>query len=238
MDFDALYTQNCSGCHGDDGIQGPAPPLADPLFLAIISQEQMTDIVTNGRAGTQMPGFVIARGGKLTSEQIEVIVQGIRERWSGTSPIPADQVPVYSLAAATNNGKQPGDKDRGATIFANTCAKCHGENGLPGDHKLGGKDGVLPFLNVLEEENLGKRNGGSAFLNLVSDQLLRRMIITGRQDLSRKMPNFRDIQGDGKPLTNEQINDLVALLASWRGEPSLGSAPGYPAAIEPPPQQP
>jgi hypothetical protein len=57
----------------------------------------------------------------------------------------------------------------------------------------------------------------AAFLSLISDQALRRIVITGRPDLG--MPNFvalgKTLPG-GQPLTNEQIADVVALLASWR----------------------
>ena len=35
-DFALLYATNCAGCHGADGRLGPAPPLNDPLFLAIV----------------------------------------------------------------------------------------------------------------------------------------------------------------------------------------------------------
>ena len=56
-----------------------------------------------------------------------------------------------------------------------------------------------------------------AFLALISDQALRRIIITGRPDLG--MPNFAEHDGrpdDFKPLTSAEIDDLVALLADWR----------------------
>ena len=36
IDFATLYGRNCAGCHGADGKFGPAPPLNDPLFLAIV----------------------------------------------------------------------------------------------------------------------------------------------------------------------------------------------------------
>ena len=48
MDFDALYAQNCAGCHGADGKLGPAPPLNDPLFRAIVPEEELVDVVTEG----------------------------------------------------------------------------------------------------------------------------------------------------------------------------------------------
>src|SRR5262249_30279983 len=53
---------------------------------------------------------------------------------------------------------------------------------------------------------------------LISDQALRRIIITGRADLH--MPGYSPDAGrpkDFTPLTGTDVNDLVALLAYWRG---------------------
>src|SRR6185312_15196009 len=49
MDFGVLYGQNCAGCHGSDGKLGPAPPLNDPLFRAMVLEDEMEHIVTKGR---------------------------------------------------------------------------------------------------------------------------------------------------------------------------------------------
>jgi cytochrome c oxidase cbb3-type subunit 3/ubiquinol-cytochrome c reductase cytochrome c subunit len=64
------------------------------------------------------------------------------------------------------------------------------------------------------------------FLALISDQALRRYVITGRPDLG--MPDYagsRPRQPDYHPLTPEQVNDLVALLASWRLDPATDGKP-------------
>jgi hypothetical protein len=56
-----------------------------------------------------------------------------------------------------------------------------------------------------------------AFLALISDQALRRLIITGRPDLG--MPPFNGKAGrppDFRALRSSDIDDLVALLRSWR----------------------
>ena len=79
-------------------------------------------------------------------------------------------------------------------------ARLHGENGVGGDSGS---------LNV------------PAFLALSSDESLRRYIITGRSDLG--MPDFAGDEGRGndfKPLTEQQVTDLVALLTNWRATPS------------------
>ena len=56
--FDTLYRQNCAGCHGADGKLGPAPPLNDPLFLAIVPDAELLQRDQRAAvAGTPMPAF-------------------------------------------------------------------------------------------------------------------------------------------------------------------------------------
>jgi mono/diheme cytochrome c family protein len=86
-------------------------------------------------------------------------------------------------------------------VFVQACAVCHGDNGR-GVHK---DDRLTLVIN------------DPVFLALISDQALRRIIITGRPDLG--MPDYagaRPQQHSFHQLTPEQVNDLVALLASWR----------------------
>src|SRR5262249_10608994 len=86
---------------------------------------------------------------------------------------------------------RPGNKDAGAKVFAAACAGCHGKDGKGGDH--------------------GAVNDPD-FLALVSKQLLRRLVITGRPDLG--MPTYAEMTD--RPLTEAEINDVVALLESWK----------------------
>jgi len=192
LDFEVLYSQNCSGCHGADGRLGPAPPLNDALFLAIASDAELTRVVSEGRRGTPMTAFARAAGGGLTPEQIESIVHGMRTKWGKSTTQPVGTLPAY---VATGGH---GDASTGATVFAQACAMCHGANG-----QGAARAGALH---------------SPPFLALISDQALRRIIITGRPDLG--MPDYRHlVDGSARPapLSDREIGDLVALLASWRG---------------------
>jgi cytochrome c oxidase cbb3-type subunit III len=231
LEFDALFKRNCAGCHGPDGTLGPAPPLNDPLFRAIVSEKELEAVISKGRRSasgtdkdprTPMPGFAREQGGTLSPAQIQVLVyeiKGIRyrieregenydarvelvkddkgttPRW-GTTPRPADNVPPYL-------GSGSGDSKRGAHVFANACAVCHGKAGK------GGK-----------QEEVDLTINDPALLALVSDKVLRRIAITGRPDLG--MPNYAEKgearMDDFKPLTAQDITDLSAYLASWRKE--------------------
>lgn len=195
LDYSKLFAQNCTGCHGKEGLLGPAPPLQDSLFLAILSPEELRAIVVGGRPGTMMPPFAKEKGGHLTTEQIQVIVDGIYKEWGKGAPT-GTELPKYVANEA-------GNAEAGAAVFANACASCHGAEGKGGE-----KAGALNDL---------------AFLGITSDQMIRRVVITGRPDLG--MPDFRRASAgpDAKPLTNQEISDVVAYLSSWRA-PSTGKS--------------
>jgi cytochrome c oxidase cbb3-type subunit III len=226
MDFDGLYKTNCAGCHGADGKLGPGPPLNDPLFLAIVPDEKLLPVIREGRAiapgkKSLMPGFSVGEGSPLSSAQIQVwsqlkeeahaaprqqatltatqvqvLAEGIKKRW-GTPTAPAGGAPPYVAPAETNSGK----KDEGNRVFARACAGCHGKEG----------EGI-------ESDGRPRRKiHDPAFLALISDQELRRYVITGRADFGMPAYNGKDGRPpDFQPLTSAQVGDLVALLASWR----------------------
>lgn len=174
---------------------GPAPPLNDRLFLAIVPPEELLQVVERGRPGTPMPAFAERNGGTLTPEQIRALAEGLPKRWLQAGR-ERGSLPTYAVGA--------GDAQRGAQLFERNCADCH------------------PRGDAATLDN-------PAFLALFSDQSLRRIIITGRPDLG--MPDYANGEGrsdDFRPLTSEEINDLVALLAAWRSGASLTSAESKP----------
>jgi cytochrome c oxidase cbb3-type subunit III len=205
MDFAALYATNCAGCHGADGKSGPAPPLNDPLFRAIVPRDVLQQVVSAGRPGTPMPGFSHAHGGNLTAAQIQVLVDCIKAVADPNRTAPAwgivetagSDVPPYLASDRQIARTSKAYESIRTTLFARACADCHGDHG-EGTDSAGAID-------------------NSEFLALASDQFLRRLIITGLPDLG--MPNYKSSdQRDSEfmPLTSAQIDDLVALLGRWR----------------------
>ena len=206
-DFATLFAQNCTGCHGKNGTQGPAPPLNDALFLSLIPDETLLSVIRDGRPGTPMPAFAVEQGGTLTAEQIQIIAKGVK------TELPAaesdDGQATYAAATFTRPDLLPSNSLRleasvsaqASALFERACSECHGPNGAGGE--------------------TGYASGGAindrAFLALISDQALRRIIITGRHDLG--MPNYAQTDGrpdDFEPLTSHDVDELVSLLASWR----------------------
>ena len=96
-DFNQLYTQNCAGCHGVDGRRGAASSLNDPLYLAFITDDAMRQAISKGRIGTNMPAFSEQAGGHLTDQQIELLVTGMRSRWSKPDEFKDIELPRYSV---------------------------------------------------------------------------------------------------------------------------------------------
>jgi cytochrome c oxidase cbb3-type subunit III len=193
MDFNQLYSQNCSGCHGANGRQGAAQPLDDPLYLAVVTDESLRQVTAKGVPGTLMPAFAESAGGSLTSAQIEALVAGMRSLWARPNEFDNVELPPYSLQDAIAKGSGPGDPQRGATVYKTYCAQCHGEGGSGGQ-----KAGSIVDPN---------------FLALVSDQSIRTTVITGRPDL--KKPDWRS-NLDGQAMTPQEISDVVAWLSSLR----------------------
>jgi len=153
LDFNTLYKENCSGCHGADGKGGAAIALRDPVLLAIAGDAAIRDIAAGGVPGTQMTPFAQSKGGVLTDQQIDALVHGIRG-WAAN--VPRDGLPPFSAPS-------PGDPQRGAAVYATFCASCHGPDGQ-------GSKGGSAIANA-------------AYLALVSDQYLRTIVIAGRPEL-------------------------------------------------------
>jgi cytochrome c oxidase cbb3-type subunit 3/ubiquinol-cytochrome c reductase cytochrome c subunit len=191
--FDDLYGRACAGCHGGDGQLGAARPLRDPLYLALVHRDTLRQIIAQGVPGTTMPAFSERFGGGLTDTQIDILIDGMQNRWGRPQAFTHVALPPYRLADARAAGAEPGDAERGKTAYTTYCAHCHGPEGR------GGEQGGA----VVE----------GAYLALVSDQALRTAVIAGRLDLG--MPDWREAVA-GRPMTPQEIADVVAWLASHR----------------------
>jgi cytochrome c oxidase cbb3-type subunit 3/ubiquinol-cytochrome c reductase cytochrome c subunit len=200
LDFAVLYKANCAACHGENGRDGATISLANPVYLAIAGEDNLRQIVTNGVPGKLMPPFGRSAGGMLTDQQVGVISHGLMQRWSKPDVVAGLSLPRYRSSLA-------GDGARGEQAFGTFCARCHGAGGE-------GSAGDAQSKSA----KLGSIVDGT-YLALISDQNLRSIVIAGRPD--EGMPDWRT---DGaQPMTDQQITDIVAWLASKRT-----SNPGQP----------
>ena len=186
VDFGTLYAENCAACHGAEGRGGASIALANPVYLALIDENAMRNVVANGVRGTSMPAFAQSAGGLLTDGQIKVITSGIFSRWGRKGVLDGTNPPSYAA-------KTTGDVAHGQIAFGTYCASCHGPEGHGGSK--------ASAIN------------NDSFLALVSDQGLRTIVITGRPDLLA--PDWRG-NLPGKPMSDQEVTDVVAWLASRR----------------------
>jgi len=196
LEFGTLYAENCAACHGAEGKGGAAIALADPVYLAIADDAAIRRVIANGVRGTAMPAFAHSAGGMLTDKQIDVIAREIRSRWSRPGILGAANPPGYAAKSA-------GIIPHGEFAYKTYCESCHG----PGGH------GTARGSSVTDD----------SFLALVSDQGLRTIVIIGRPELGA--PDWR---GDvpGKPMSDQDVTDVVAWLASRRSQ-----NPGQPYSV-------
>ena len=195
-DFRPLYADNCAACHGAEGRGGAAIALDDPVYLAVIDDSAMRKIIANGVRGTSMPAFAQSAGGMLTDRQIDVLTSNIRSRWSRPGILDGANPPSYAA-------KSPGNVERGEASYKTYCSSCHGSQGQGGPK--------------------GSSITDDSYLALVSDQGLRTIVIAGRPELGA--PDWRR-NVPGKPMSDEEITDVVAWLVSHRVQ-----SPGQPYSV-------
>jgi cytochrome c oxidase cbb3-type subunit III len=120
--FKSLYGQNCAGCHGDNGRNGAAFALNNPVYQAWADDATLRRIIENGEPGTQMPAFGTKAGGMLNDAQLDALVHGMRAEWSKSDAVSGQTLPPY---AATKTG----DAAAGKAVYESACARCHSDAG-------------------------------------------------------------------------------------------------------------
>src|SRR5262249_2710119 len=123
--------------------------------------------------------------------QVKALAEGIKKRWGQPPGTGAATPPPY------RDEETRGNPEAGKKVFARYCACCHNKDGKGGDAAGAVSD--------------------RAFLALISDQALRRLVTTGRPDLG--MANYRTQSDRSSPfheMSPQDVADVVALLADWR----------------------
>lgn len=200
LGFEILYKSNCSACHGDNGLNGAAMPLNNPVYLAWAGHDRMVSIVASGESLRAMHAFAQTSGGMLTDQQVESIVNGMISHWGKPgSPRRLNGANPPGYAATT-----PVDIAAGKAAFETHCARCHGTDGT--GTAAGSKQGAVG--SVVDP----------TYLSLISTQGLRDIVVSGLP--GEGMPDWRGDQSakpmPDKPMTDKEVTDVVAWLASHR----------------------
>jgi mono/diheme cytochrome c family protein len=140
----------------------------------VADREYLRTAIEQGRPGTQMPAWGKGAGG-LTVEQVTSLVEYLAA---------GDGRPAQTARPLAN--PEGGDPARGAELFTQTCAGCHGANRL------------APDLS------------NPTFQKTATADFLARTIKNGRADTP--MPSFQRPGADG--LSDDEVRDLVAYVRS------------------------
>jgi cytochrome c oxidase cbb3-type subunit 3/ubiquinol-cytochrome c reductase cytochrome c subunit len=205
LEFGVLYKTNCSACHGENGVNGAAIALANPVYLAVIGEDNLREVTSKGVGGKLMPAFARSAGGTLTDQQISVLAHGMMQQWNKPAFLSTPVTPAYRAS-------QIGDATRGEQAFGEFCASCHGAHGEGMTATINGKKTKVG--SIVDE----------SYLALVSDQALRSFTIAGVP--GGVMPDWRS--DAAVPMTDRQITDVIAWLAAKRTVD-----PGQPYAAHP-----
>lgn len=172
-----IYSKYCSLCHGDnrEGYAADnAPSLRSKSLLGSSRNNNfMRYTIQFGRSNTAMAGYLSTQGGPLEYIDIEILLKWLYEKAEVDEAIEISREPVY------------GDIAKGASIYSESCASCHGEKG----------EGVTaPAL------------GNPMLLATATDHFLRYAIAEGRD--GTPMIAFKD------SLSDDELNDVTAFLRS------------------------
>jgi cytochrome c oxidase cbb3-type subunit 3/ubiquinol-cytochrome c reductase cytochrome c subunit len=190
-----LYGANCAACHGAQGNNGPSIALSNPVYQALVPDDQLHTILANGRGN--MPAFAQSAGGMLTDKQISVLIYGMRQHWAKPGYLDGANAPAYAAHL-------PASPDHGGQVFATACASCHGTAERPG-----------PGGNLTDP----------TYLQLVSDQYLRTTTVAGRPDIGQPdwRADGAGHPLAGYPLSDQDVTDVVAWISSHRPAPPTGT---------------
>ena len=199
LGFPTLYKQNCAGCHGENGRNGAAISLANPVYIELAGETRLRNTIANGVPGKLMPAFAQSAGGMLTDQQVAVLAQGIVSAMGNAQRC----WPVKILRLI--RPLLPGNAEHGLAAYAAFCARCHGAAGEGGP-----ADGKCRQRNDQGRLRLDRRSVVSR-----ADQRPE----SAQHHSSPAGPTkpcpigARDA---AQPMTDQQVTDILAWLASKR----------------------
>jgi mono/diheme cytochrome c family protein len=180
-----LYAENCAVCHGPEG-QGRTGARLAKDWPSIRPELTVRTIIANGVQGSLMPAWSQANGGPLSDAEIDAIMKFILSWQTGGVPNLTPRPTATLRPPITPPPNVVGDPNRGAVLFDENCAMCHGPNG---EGRIGATlakawPAIRPDLSVKATISNGIRGS--------------------------QMPAWS--QANGGPLSEQEIDDLVTFI--------------------------
>jgi putative heme-binding domain-containing protein len=216
-----LFESQCALCHGQDGKGGRGPSLAVPTLTHAPNDQALADVIRKGIPGTEMPG-----AWQLNAREVEAVSAFVRT---------LGNVPVERL---------PGDPHRGAQLFQSKgCNFCHIVSGQgvgygPELTEIGKRRSaaylrdsmikpaadipeafLLVEVSAPEGKVRGLRVNEDSFTIQLKDanQAFHSFRKTALKEL-KKLTEESPMPSYEKRLSTAELDDLVAYLASLRGQ--------------------
>jgi cytochrome c oxidase cbb3-type subunit III len=180
-----IYHENCALCHGANG-EGRIGATLSKDWPSIRPDLTVKTTIANGISGSTMPAWSQTNGGPLTDEQIEDVTYYILS-WQSSGvpqvnfgPTSTPRPPLEPIPGVV------GDPNRGAVLYDENCAVCHGANGE-------GRSGA---------------NLSDSWASIRADLTVKTTISNGISGST--MPAWA--QANGGPLTETDINDITSFV--------------------------
>jgi len=182
-----LYAENCAVCHGPNG-EGRVGAELSKDWPSIRPDLRVKMVIEQGVPGSPMLAWSQVYGGPLTDEEIEALMLLILSWETGGLPDLSPTPTFTPRPPITPIPDVEGDPNRGAVLYAENCAVCHGPNGE-------GRVGVTL---------------GQDWPAIRPDLRIKTAIERGVP--GSPMPAWS--QANGGPLADENIDDIVAFILS------------------------
>jgi len=245
-DGQRLFAINCAGCHGlgvsfsgteselRDLISKGGQHLTMPAWRATLSESDLNtlaDYVTNPVApSTGKTLFdqhcTSCHGDKIPAAPDKETARKIISSGGAHITMPVwgdiltpeqlDALVQYSLVASKGKGTEAG-----AQLFAGNCAACHGQFGEGGPNPARFGDMISSISSA-------------DFLKTRDDTTIQNIISLGLPDSG--MSPFGS--SNGGPLSDDEVDSLVAYIRSWEANPPAVSPPEMPTPVPTEPVQP
>lgn len=202
-----LYAENCAVCHGPDG-KGRVGAELSKDWPSIRPDLRVKTTIEQGVPGSPMPAWSQENGGPLTDEEIQALTLYILSWETGGLPDLSPTPTFTPRPPITPVPDVEGDPNRGAVLYVENCAVCHGPDG---EGRVGvalAKDwpAIRPDLSVKTAIERG---------------------VPGSPMPAWSLEN-------GGPLGDQDVNDVVAFIMTWEDSAQPAELAPTPTHAQPP----